>query len=84
MTKGWLIGGIFASLVAVFAGGCGLVFFGMSMSEKMSGKITYGIEFISLLAGVLPGIIAGLIAWWAFKRHREQVADADSDAGRGL
>ena len=77
MTKWWLIGGIFAALVAVFAGGCGLVFFGVSISEKMAGKTTYGIEIISLVVGVLPGVIFGLIAWWAFKRHKQQQVAVD-------
>lgn len=61
--------GIFAALVAVFAGGCGVVWFVLSIADSMAGRNAYGIPFISVIIGVIPGMIAGWIAWWALKKR---------------
>ena len=69
--------GIVAALVAVFAGGCGVVFFVLSVADSMAGRNAYGIPIISVIIGVIPGIIAGWIAWWALKK-RPQSDDAET------
>jgi len=63
--------GVVAALVALFAGGCGVVFFVMSVADSMAGRNAYGIPFISVIIGVIPGIIAGFIAWWLLKKRLE-------------
>lgn len=63
--------GIVAALVAVFAGGCGVVFFVLSVGDTMAGRNAYGIPFISVIIGVIPGMIAGWIAWRLLKTRPE-------------
>ncbi|NNE23758.1 MAG: hypothetical protein HKN11_14230 [Rhizobiales bacterium] len=63
--------GVVAALVALFAGGCGVVFFVMSIADTMAGRNAYGIPIISLVIGIIPGIIAGLVAWWLLKKRPE-------------
>jgi len=70
--------GIFAALVALFAGGCGVVFFVMSIADSMAGRNAYGIPFISVIIGVIPGMIAGWIAWRLLKT-RPDPGEAEPD-----
>jgi len=66
--------GILAALVALFAGGCGLVFFIGFLAEELGGRgPSYGFQFVALavVTGVIPGIIAGFIAWWLLRKQPE-------------
>jgi hypothetical protein len=59
--------GVIGVLLAVFAGGCGLLYFGIGVMTAIEGRDDYGFIVISLLIGILPGAIGALVAWWAFK-----------------
>ncbi len=71
MSTGKLIVGIIAALVAVFAGGCGLLVVGAGIADAMAGRPTYGAPVIGFIIGVVPGVIAGLIAWRIFRKKPE-------------
>lgn len=60
--------GIFGILVAVFAGGCGLMFLASGLSEISAGRSDYGVSIIGPVVGGIPAVIGGLIAWWAFRK----------------
>lgn len=62
-----IVVGVIGVLVAVFAGGCGLFYFGIGVMTALEGRDDYGFIVISLVIGILPGIIGGLAAWWAFR-----------------
>ncbi len=57
-----IILGIFGSLIALFCGGCGLVF--------VAGGPNH-LEMLALASvlGFLPAALGGLLAWWAFRRR---------------
>ena len=60
--------GIFGILLAVFAGGCGLLFLASGLSELSAGRSDYGVSIIGPVVGGIPAVIGGLIAWWAFRK----------------
>ena len=68
MSTGRLIVGIIALLVAVFAGGCGLLFVVSGIAETSAGRPDYGITVIGFLIGVLPGAIGAFAAWRIFRK----------------
>ena len=63
-----LVFGIIAALVAVFAGGCGLIVVASGISDQLAGRNDYGTTVIGFIIGVVPGGIAGLIAWSIFRK----------------
>lgn len=71
--------GIVLALVAIFAGGCGLLFFTQGLVTLNQGGQDYGITVISVIIGIVPGIICGLLSWWAFKAAARKQADADQE-----
>jgi hypothetical protein len=78
MSVGRRIVGIFGILLAVFAGGCGLLFLIGGLSELSAGRNDYGVSIISPVMGGVPALIGGLIAWWAFRKPPE---DASTETG---
>jgi len=62
MRTGRLVFGILLALVALFTGGCGLIFFVSGLQEELHGDDTYGLMLISLI-GIVPGIAAGIGAF---------------------
>ena len=58
--------------MAVFAGGCGVFYFAIGIGEAFSGGDEYGLMWISVIVGITPGIIGGLIAWWAFRKGKAE------------
>ncbi len=74
-----VIVGIFASLVAVFAGGCSLIIFGMGIVDWFSGYQYAFINFDAMLIiGVLPAVIGGLVARACF-RKRPKTGEGDNN-----
>ena len=78
MSLGRRLIGIFAILLAVFAGGCGLLFLANGVTELSAGRNDYGMTVIGPLFGGVPALIGGLIAWWAFCKPRQAGPDAAS------
>jgi hypothetical protein len=72
--------GIFGILLAVFAGGCGLIFLVSGLSEVAAGRNDYGVSVIGPLLGGVPALIGGLIAWLAFRKPAQGPGDG-SEAG---
>jgi hypothetical protein len=68
MSVGRRLVGIFGILVAIFAGGCGLMFLISGLTELAKGRSDYGVSIIGPLVGGVPALIGGLIAWWAFRK----------------
>jgi hypothetical protein len=71
MSLGRRLLGIFGILLAVFAGGCGLLFLISSVTELAAGRSDYGVSIIGQVVGGVPAVIGGLIAWWAFRNPRD-------------
>lgn len=63
-----LVGGIIAALLAVFAGGCGLIYFFAGAMTLLEGKVDYGVTMFSVVIGVVPGAILGYIAWRCLRK----------------
>lgn len=68
MTTTRLVVGIIATLVAVFAGGCGLLVVGAGIADTMAGRQTYGIPVIGFIIGIVPGVIGAVVAWRMFRK----------------
>ena len=82
MSLGRRLLGIFAILVAVFAGGCGLLFLVSGLNELSAGRNDYGVSVIAPVLGGVPALIGGLIAWWALRRPKDVPASpGDVDKG---
>jgi hypothetical protein len=73
--------GIFGILVAVFAGGCGLLFLASGLNELASGRNDYGVSIIGPVLGGVPALIGVLIAWWAFRKPRPAPAPPQDEEG---
>ena len=63
-----LIGGIVLALLAIFSGGCGLLYFGAGVLTLIDGKHDYGITVIAFAIGVVPGALLGFLAWRVLRR----------------
>lgn len=59
-------------LVAIFAGGCGLLFLASGLSEMAAGRSDYGITVIGFLIGVIPGAIGAVVAWFMFRKKPDR------------
>ncbi len=59
---------IVLALTAVFSGGCGAFFLYVVVNEtSLFGEGDHGMTFMALAYGIVPSIVCGLLAWWAFK-----------------
>jgi hypothetical protein len=68
--------GIFGILLAVFAGGCGLLFTASGLTELAAGRNDYGVSIIAPVLGGVPALIGGLIAWWALRTPKGKGKEA--------
>ena len=73
--------GIVFALIAIFAGGCGIIFVVAGISESMAGRQTYGIGFMGFLVGVVPGAVAAAVAWALLKKRPLPGGDRPPDEG---
>ena len=70
--------GVVCVLLAIFCGGCGTVFFASGVDTLMKGQVDYGITVMSVIIGIVPGIIFGVLAWVLLRKPRDQGAETDS------
>lgn len=71
--------GIFGILLAVFAGGCGLLFTVSGLMELSAGRNDYGVSVIAPVMGGVPAVIGGLIAWWALRTPKGKDEELSGD-----
>jgi uncharacterized membrane protein len=71
--------GIVGIPLAVFAGGCGLLFFASGVTELSAGRNDYGMTVIGPLVGGVPALIGGLVGWWAFRKPRSDTPPGNGD-----
>lgn len=70
-----IVFGIFCALVAVFAGGCSLIIFGIMINDWSSGSPDpfNNVEIVIGIA-VIPAIVAAGLAWLCFRKDRSETS----------
>ena len=71
--------GIFGILLAVFAGGCGLLFTASGLMGLSAGRNDYGVSVIAPVMGGVPAVIGALIGWWAWRTPKGKGEGASGD-----
>ncbi len=65
-----IILGVVLVIASVAAIGGGALLTSAGMMSKMNAQHDFGMTTFGVAAGVVPGIVLGCLAWWAFASAR--------------